>query len=85
MGKIVFWLVVVFAVLFVVRLINAGKAARRRTDAGAAPGKPPRDGEATPMVRCSRCGVFLPKSDARLLPDGYHCGRAECTHRRPPG
>ena len=30
MGKLIFWLVVVFAVLFVLRMVNVAKAARRR-------------------------------------------------------
>jgi hypothetical protein len=83
MGKIIFWLVVFFAVLLVLRLINVSKARSRDTagrDAarGAGTGKP----GATAMVRCVRCGVFLPRAEARALPDGFHCGNADCAQHR---
>jgi hypothetical protein len=68
MGKVVFWLVIAFAILFGVRLVNAAKA-RRRT--GAARGRPASAAET--MVRCVRCGVFLPRSDAAPAPGGYRC------------
>jgi hypothetical protein len=77
MGKIVFWLVVVFAVLFVLRLVNIAKAKSRQ---------PPRTGkDAGPpstMVRCVECGVYLPKADARPVPRGFHCGQANCSQQR---
>jgi hypothetical protein len=58
MGKIVFWLVVFFAVLFVLRMINVAKTRARRQRDAAEAGKR----EATPpsaMVRCVECGVFV--------------------------
>ncbi|HTI47939.1 MAG TPA: PP0621 family protein [Casimicrobiaceae bacterium] len=73
MGKVIFWLVVFFAALLVLRLINVSKArdraTRSRSDAKQTP---------APMVRCVKCGVFLPRTDARALPDGFHCGQASC-------
>jgi hypothetical protein len=78
MGKIVFWLVVFFVVLFALRLLNLGK--RKARDASrAAPGVPP----ASAMVRCVECGVFLPQSDARAVPAGFHCGTVNCAQHRP--
>ena len=86
MGKIVFWLVVVFVVLFALRLWNAAKG-RARQD-----GAPRRDDAArhaasagAAMVRCVECGVFLPKADARPVPQGFHCERVNCAQHRPPG
>jgi len=72
MGKIVFWIVVVFAVLFALRLWNSAKA--RRRDAGKA------QGAAAPeaMVKCVRCGVFLPRADALPAPGGYRCTDPKC-------
>jgi len=75
-GKIVFWLVVFFAVLLVLRLINVAKTKPRRKDTGAA--KPP-----SAMVRCVECGVFLPQADARPVPQGFHCGQVNCAQQRP--
>ena len=77
MGKIVFWIVVVFAVLLVLRLLNAAKA-KRRADAARRGGASP----AEPMVRCVRCGVFLPRADALPAPGGFSCGDASCAQRR---
>jgi hypothetical protein len=76
MGKLIFWLFVVFGVLFGLRLINTGKAKRRASDANKT-GIP-----AETMVRCGKCGVFLPLGDARPVADGYLCSDPECIKRR---
>ena len=75
MGKIIFWLVVVFAILFVLRLVNSAKS-RSRGGRGK-PAQPP-----SPMVRCVECGVYLPQADARPVPQGYHCGQVNCAQQR---
>ena len=67
MGKIIFWMVVVFAVLFAVRLWNASQV-RKRRDAAAGKAADPQA-----MVQCSQCGVFLPKTEARLVDRAYRC------------
>jgi hypothetical protein len=77
--KILLWIVVVFAVLLGLRLYNAGKA-KRRADAGSAP--PGRAPAADTMVRCVRCGVFLPRADAKPGPVGMTCGDPGCAERR---
>lgn len=79
MGKFIFWIVLVFGVLFALRLVSAGKvrAARKENAEGRAPGT-----EA--MVRCQECGVFLPRADATALPDGYRCADGNCANRRKP-
>ena len=60
MGKIIFWIVVIFVVLFVLRLVNAGQGAATRRATGDGAQRAGRE----PMVRCVRCGVFLPRADA---------------------
>jgi len=76
MGKVVFWLVLVFAVLFVLRLVNTAKARKARDDV------PRRDEPArVPMVKCVECGVFLPQGDALAGPHGPRCGDAQCKQR----
>ena len=77
MGKIVFWIVVVFALLFGLRLVNAAKA-KRRADLARRSGTPPVES----MVRCARCGVFLPQADATPVPGGFRCGDPVCGKRR---
>jgi hypothetical protein len=72
MGKIIFWIVVVFALLFALRLYNASKS-RSRRDAAAGKAADPQA-----MVQCSQCGVFLPRTDARLVDSAYRCQDGSC-------
>ena len=79
MGKIIFWLVVIFVVLFGLRLMNSAKAKRRADEAGDD------DDAGAPdetMVRCGKCGVFLPEGDARPVAGGFVCGEPGCAARR---
>ncbi len=77
MGKVIFWILVVVAILFALRMWNARQARAR----DSAPKQDP--GARETMVRCVGCGVFLPKPDARALPDGYHCADPKCAQRTP--
>ena len=79
MGKVIFWIVVVFVVLFVLRLVNTGKAKRRERESADAGNVA---GPAETMVRCDKCGVFLPMGDARPVANGYVCGSPGCSGRR---
>jgi uncharacterized protein len=78
MSKIIFWIVVAFVVLFALRLANVAKARRgngsrsRRTDEKKLDDT---------MVRCANCGVFLPKADALVSPEGFRCGDPGCAQR----
>lgn len=81
MGKIIFWIVVVFGVLFALRLISVAKAKSRATAAKRAAGKQAAAGSEA-MVRCTRCGVYLPRGEATALPNGYSCGDAKCLQSR---
>lgn len=76
MGKVIFWLVLVFAVLLVLRLINSSKARKARDD-DVRRAEPAR----VPMVRCVECGVFLPQIDALTGPKGPRCGDEQCKQR----
>ena len=59
------------------RLINA-RNARARRNANAQSGKV---SAGAPMVRCAKCGVYLPRSDAVALTDGFACAEGECAKR----
>ena len=74
MGKVIFWLVVIFGVLLVLRLVNTAQSRARRGSTGA--GSKPRKQDA--MVRCVDCGVYLPSADARTSPRGPLCGDPQC-------
>jgi uncharacterized protein len=74
MVKILLFLVVVFALLFVLRLYNASKQAppRSRPD-----DQPPVHGN-EPMVRCVKCGVYLPRSESLLIGGQLYCRDPGC-------
>ena len=74
MGKIVFWLIVVFAVLLVLRLLNTAQGRSRR----GRPGAGGQSGKQDAMVRCVDCGVYLPSADAKASPRGPLCGDPQC-------
>ena len=73
MLKIIAWLILIFVVLFALRMIGLRNARIRRRAANTA-GRP----VAEPMVRCMRCGVFLPRNEARALGEGYACASGTC-------
>jgi uncharacterized protein len=75
-GKVIFWLVVVFIVLFALRLVNASKHRARNGQRAA-----PRDSAVGAMARCVDCGVYLPSADATAGPRGPLCGDAKCLER----
>jgi uncharacterized protein len=77
--KILIWIALIFAVLFGLRLLNVAKAKRR---ANAADREAGRAAPAETMVRCARCGVYLPRADATSGPTGLTCGEPGCAQRR---
>lgn len=76
MGKVIAWLILIFVVLLALRLVNQRKARRR---SGAATGSAGTAVE--PMVRCVRCGVFLPREEATKRDAGYACPDGQCVKR----
>ncbi len=80
MGKVIFCLVAVFAVLFVVRLVNATKLHARRREQDAA--RRAAAASSQPTVRCNDCGVYLPKIEALPVGDGFRCPPGSCGQRR---
>ena len=78
MAKVVAWLVLIFVVLLALRMINVRKTRSKIRGATRAPAG---DTIAQPMVRCARCGVFLPRSDAKPVTEGYACADSECAKR----
>jgi uncharacterized protein len=63
------YLILLVIVGFVLWLMFGRKPAARRSDTAA-------PGTAHPMVRCSYCGVHLPRSEALLLGEHAYCSRA---------
>ena len=85
MGKIIFWIVVFFGVLLALRLVSVHQTRRderHRRDSDGGKGKRDTKPAQEVMVKCGRCGVFLPKSNAVMTPQGLSCGDEACGHRR---
>lgn len=77
--KILLWIVLVAAALLVLRMINIAGAKRR---AGEGRGDAGKKAGAEPMIRCARCGVYLPRAEAVSSPGGLVCGEKACLERR---
>jgi len=77
--KLVLWVIVVGVALLALRLMNV--AAAKRGNASR-PGAKPQGARADSMVRCVRCGVYVPSADAKPGPDGLTCGEPVCLGRR---
>jgi hypothetical protein len=77
-GKIIFWLVVVFVVMLGLRLLSFATAKRRHDQTAARRPAPPGDR----MVRCVRCGLYLPQAEAASSTAGYVCADGRCAERR---
>ena len=82
MTKILLWILVILAVLFVLRLLNAAKAKRANASRGAPQTPQAETPQAETMIRCARCGVYLPRADATAGPNGLTCGEAGCAKKR---
>jgi len=66
MGRLILILLVVVLVAWLLRRALGGrKRGAGEADGGAASG--------VPLVRCSHCGVNLPKSEARSAGGRYYC------------
>jgi len=81
MLKIIIWIVLIFGVLFALRMINIAAARRSRRQSGSTGNAPP-EKTARAMVRCTRCGVFLPQADAKRIGNGYVCSDKGCADHR---
>lgn len=93
MGKILFWFIVILAVLIGARLLarsagggtptaeRLGKAAKKTGQ----PAKPEDMSHAEAMVRCQHCGIHLPRSEAFLSNGKTWCGpeHARIDHESP--
>ena len=77
MGKIIFWLIIFFVALLVLRLINIANS-RSASGGSSARRAKPKD---TAMTRCVNCGVYLPRADALEGPKGPVCGDPQCLPR----
>ena len=83
MGKLLFWIVIIIAVLCVARIAARMAAARDARPVSRRPSRPPSPAAAQ-MVRCAHCGIHLPRSEA-LLQNGRTWCSADHAQRGPTG
>lgn len=92
-GKIIFWIVVFFLVLLALRLVSVHKTradAKERRDEDDAKSKAANaksgNRDDTPaqdsMIKCTRCGVFVPKATTVMASTGLVCSDKACGDRR---
>lgn len=85
MGKILFWVLVILAVLMIARIAGARAAQRKKPQAASRPsGSKNAPVPSEPMVRCAHCGIHLPRSEA-LLQQGQTWCSAEHARLGKPG
>ena len=77
MGKLVAWLILIFVVLLALRVITA-RNRRAQSDRTSGAGAPPK---IEPMVRCTRCGIYLPRNEAVEVGGGVVCADQNCLKR----
>jgi uncharacterized protein len=64
MGKILFWVVVIIGGLFLSRMLTHYAARKRQADEQAKQAPKSAKLSAEVMVRCKRCDIHLPRSEA---------------------
>ena len=77
--KLLLWLIVIGVALLALRLVNLAAAKRRN---GGKTRASPQGVRADDMVRCVRCGVYVPSADAKPGPEGLTCGEPVCLKQR---
>lgn len=68
--RLLFWLAVIFAALWLWRRMSRPKA--------------PTQELTTPMVRCSQCGVHVPQTRALTQEGRWYCSQAHLEQGPPP-
>jgi len=69
-GKLIFWAVVIVAVLLVLRILaqqQRKQAAEPRASSLPRRGTPPPVDQPETMVSCAHCGIHMPRSEALLI------------------
>jgi uncharacterized protein len=85
MGKILFWAVVIIGILFLTRLLASHTAKGQSKQPPIANSQNDKDkqnkqkkqgqplGEPEEMVRCAKCGVYMPRSEAIRQSEQFWC------------
>lgn len=69
MLRLLFWIVVIFAAIWLWRKFKAPAASNQSHRA-------PREQDAPQMVRCAHCGVHLPRDRALSVQQQWYCSQA---------
>ena len=75
MGKVLFWFIIIVAILFVARLLSRSAIKQAPSGKlGRTPADAPDMNRAEAMVRCDHCGIHMPRSEAFLSNGRTWCG-----------
>jgi len=72
MGKLLFWLIVIFVGLLAARLL-AQQAAKKSRQQPGVPRTAHNGHGSEALVRCTHCGIHLPRSQAVLMDEQIWC------------
>jgi uncharacterized protein len=78
MGRVLVLILLVVLVVWLIRRAFRSPASPDRADAPR--GAPPVEGD---LVACARCGVNLPRSEARALGDALYCSEEHARLGKP--
>ncbi len=76
MFRLLFWIVVTFAAIWLWRRFKAPSKPRPQ---------PRQKDDNQPMVRCAQCGVHVPRSHALSQDDRWYCSRAHLEQDQSTG
>ncbi|KAE9641116.1 PP0621 family protein [Pseudomonas sp. PB106] len=69
MLRLLFWIVVIFAAIWLWRKFKAPAASSQSNRSSS-------EQDAAPMVRCAHCGVHLPRDRALSVQQQWYCSQA---------
>jgi len=75
MGKLLFWLIVIFVGLLAARLLAQQAAKKSRQPSGPQAPRPHTSHTSEALVRCTHCGIHLPRSQAVLMDEQIWCSQ----------
>lgn len=86
--KFLIWFIIILGGLTVARMLNARQERRdapKPTGNGGNMGRSPSNNTAEPMVRCARCGIYMPRSESLLIGKQTWCSEEHARLGANPG
>jgi len=71
--RLLFWLAIIFTAIWLWRRLTRRAAPKQSVSTP------------TPMVRCTQCGVHVPREQALQYDEHWYCSQAHLEQDSPPG